>query len=291
MAAATPRILVTAATGQLGRLTIAKLLETTPAGHVVAAVRDPAKATDLAARGVQVVAADYDRPETLAAALAGVDRVLLISGTDLGRRVVQHGNVIDAAKRAGVSLIAYTSLLRADTTPLAALAAEHRQTEALLAASGVHHVVLRNGWYTENHLMALPQVLAHGAVLGAAGAGRFSSAARADYAAAAAAVLTTDGHAGHSYELAGDAAYTLAELAAEIARRSGTPVVYKDLPPAEFTAALTAAGLPPGLADVLADSDVGAGRGGLFDDGHALSRLIGRPTTPMADSVAAAVRR
>ena len=283
-----PRLLVTAATGQLGRLVIAKLLETVPADRVVAGVRDPAKAADLAARGVHVRVADYDRPDTLDAAFAGVGRAVLISGTDFGRRAAQHGNAIAAAKRAGVGLLAYTSLLHAATSPLTMLAAEHRQTEAALTASGVPFALLRNGWYTENHLMALPQVLAHGAVIGSAADGRFSAAARADYAAAAAAVLTGDGHAGQTYELAGDASYTLADLAAEIARRSGKAVVYKDLPAAAYAAVLTAAGLPPAVADVLADSDVGASRGGLFDESHQLSRLIGRPTTPWAQTVAAA---
>ncbi len=158
-----------------------------------------------------------------------------------------------------------------------------------LHQSGIPAVILRNGWYTENYMASVPPALAHGVLLGSAGTGRIASAARRDYAEAAAAVLTSDGHAGTTYELAGDSAYTLADLAAEVSRQSGTAVTYTDLPPADFTAALLAAGLPEGLANLLADSDAGAAQGALFDDGRQLSRLIGRPTTPLASSVAAAL--
>ena len=208
---------ITAANGQLGRLVIERLLETVPAVQVVAAVRDPGKADALRAEGVAVRKADYDRPETLPRALAGVDRLLLISGTEIGRRTTQHRAVIDAAKGAGVGLIAYTSLLHADTSPLS-VAPEHRDTEAALAASGVPHVILRNGWYTENRLAALPAILRDGVVAGAAGNGCQSSATRADYADAAVAALTGEGRAGRTYELAGDEAWSLPELAAEIGR-------------------------------------------------------------------------
>ena len=281
-------IVVTGASGQLGRLVIQSLLKTVPAAGIVAAVRQPAAVADLAALGVQVRQADYAQPATLDAAFQGATKVLLISSSALGERVAQHGNVIDAARRAGVALLAYTSLLHADTSPLG-LAAEHTATEALLRASGVPHVLLRNGWYTENYLASLPAVLQHGAVIGSAGEGRIASAARADYADAAAAVLTRDDQAGLVHELAGDTSYTLAEFAAEVGRQTGRAIPYVNLPEADYRGALLGAGLPEPLAHLLADSDVGASKGGLFDDGHRLSALIGRPTTALAAMVEAAL--
>ncbi|NTZ04886.1 SDR family oxidoreductase [Burkholderia metallica] len=280
---------ITGASGQLGRLVIDALLETVPADRIVAAVRNPAKVRDLAERGVVVREADYKRPETLATAFVGVDKLLLISSTEVAGRLPLHRAVIDAARRAEVSLLAYTSMLHADTSP-ARLAIEHRQTEEVIAASGLPAVILRNGWYTENHLMALPAVLEHGAFIGAAKDGRFSSAARKDYAEAAAVVLATDGHAGKMYELAADDAFTLAQLAAEVSRQSGKTVVYNDLAQDAYADVLTSVGLPPEFASVLADADVAASRGALFDDGGALARLIGRPTTPLASVVATALR-
>ncbi len=280
---------VTGATGQLGRLVIEALLQKAPPNRIVAAVRDPGKARDLAERGILVREADYSRPETLPPALAGVDRLLLISSTEVEGRLPRHRAVIEAAAHAGVSLLAYTSMLRADVSP-ARLAREHRQTEEIIAASMLPAVILRNGWYMENHLAALPAALARGAFVGAAGAGRFSSAARKDYAEAAAVALTSDGQAGKTYELAADHAFTLAELSAEVARQSGKPVAYHDLEPARFESVLIGAGLPPDLAALLADADVAASRGALFEAGGALSRLIGRPTTDMASLVAAALR-
>lgn len=281
-------IVVTGASGQLGRLVIQGLLESVPPGEIVAAVRDPAKVADLAARGVQVRVADYDRPETLAAAFAGAEKLLLISSSAVGRRVAQHGAAIDAAKAAGVQLIAYTSILHADTSPLP-LAAEHKATEALLAASGVPYVLLRNGWYTENYLMSIPVALQHGVVLGSAGLGRIASAARADYAQAAVAVLKTPHQGGQVYELAGDEAYTLAELASEIGRQSGEDVGYQDLSQADYKLALLEAGLPDAVASLVSESDVGASKGGLFDDSRQLSGLIGRPTSSLAAMVKAAL--
>lgn len=283
-------IAVTGASGQLGRLVIEGLLKKVPAAEVVAVVRNPDRVKDLAALGVQVRQADYDRPDTLEKAFQGADKLLLISSSEVGRRVPQHRAVIEAAKRAGVKLIAYTSILRADTSPLP-LAAEHKETEALLHASGVPFVLLRNGWYTENYLASVPVALQHGVVLGSAGDGRIASAARANYAEAAVAVLTRDDQAGRVYELAGDESYTLAELAAEIARQSGKAVAYQNLPDADFKAALVNAGLPQGFAALLAESDVGASKGGLFDDGHQLSQLIGHPTTPLATLVKAAMQQ
>lgn len=280
---------VTGATGQLGRLVIEALLKTIPANRIVAAVRNPAKAGDLAERGVIVREADYSRPETLSPALADVEKLLLISSTEVSGRLPRHRAVIDAAKQAGVSLIAYTSMLHAGTSP-ATLAVEHRQTEEVIAASGLPAVILRNGWYAENHLMALPAALEHGAFVGAAKDGRFSSAARQDYAEAAAVVLATDGHVGKTYELAADQAFTLAELAAEVSRQSGKTIVYNDLSEAVYRHVLTGAGLPADLAALLADADAAASHGALFDDGGALGRLIGRPTTSMQSLVATALR-
>lgn len=277
-------VAITGATGQLGRLTIAKLKTLLPAGQIVALARSPEKA-DL---GVETRAFDYDRPETLAPALAGVERLLLISSSEVGKRAPQHRAVIEAAKAAGVGEIVYTSLLHADRSPLS-LAAEHVETEAALAESGIPHTILRNGWYAENYTGSIPSALQHGALIGAAGAGRVSGAARADYAEAAARVLAEGGHAGQTYELAADDAWTLADLAAEISRQSGRDIPYVDLPEAEYAAALVKAGLPEGLAAAIAGWDAGAAQGALFDDSRALSGLIGRPTTPLADVVRAAL--
>lgn len=281
-------IVVTGATGQLGRLVIQSLLTKLPAAQIVAAVRQPERAADLAELGVQVRQADYTKPATLDAAFHGAEKVLLISSSEVGQRTAQHKNVIDAAKRAGVSLLAYTSLLHADRSPLG-LAAEHQATEALLQESGVPHVLLRNGWYTENYLASIPPALQHGAYIGSAGDGRIASAARADYAEAAAAVLTLTGQAGKVYELAGDESYTLAEFAAELSKQAGQSIPYVNLPEADFKAALVGAGLPEPLAGLLADSDTGAANGGLFDDQRQLSHLIGRPTTALAALIKAAL--
>lgn len=282
-------IVVTGASGQLGQLVVKELLATLPASQIVAAVRQPERAAALAALGVQVRAADYTRPATLDAAFQGAEKVLLISSSEVGQRFPQHRNVIEAAKRAGVSLLAYTSILRADSSGLG-LAAEHLATEKLLAESGLPHVLLRNSWYTENYLASIPPALQHGAFIGSAGEGRIASAARADYAAAAAAVLTRPDQAGKVYELAGDTSYTLAEFAAELSRQAGKNVPYVNLPEAEFRAALLGAGLPEPLAALLADSDAWAAKGALFDDGRQLSRLIGRPTTPLAAMIEASLR-
>ncbi|WP_460043993.1 SDR family oxidoreductase [Pseudomonas sp. S2_H01] len=283
-------IVVTGASGQLGRLVIDRLLQKVPASEIVAAVRSPEKAADLAAKGVQVRQADYAQPATLEAAFAGAKKILLISSSEVGQRVAQHQAVIDAAQRAGVELLAYTSVLHADTS-LLGLAEEHRQTEVALAASGVPGVVLRNGWYHENYTAGIAGDLAHGAHFGSAGDGRISSAARADYADAAVAVLTSrDDQVGRVYELAGDESYSLAEFAAQVSRQSGKPVVYTDLPEAGYKTALLQAGLPEFVAQLLANSDAAAAKGALFDDGRQLSKLLGRATTPLAVSVAAALQ-
>ncbi len=281
---------VTGASGHLGRLAVEHLLETVPAGQIVALVRTPSKAADLAARGVDVREADYDRPETLEPALAGVDRLLLVSANVPGQRFAQHRAVLDAASAAGVGFVVYTSLLRADTSALG-LAGEHLETERYLAASGLPHAIVRNGWYTENYDGVVASALQHGVVLGSAGEGRIAAAPRADYARAAVAVLTGDASTGAVYELAGDVPFTMAEYAAEIAHQSGREVVYRDLPEADYRAALEGAGLPAPVAAMLAQSDAAARDGALDDDTHTLSRLIGRPTTPLADTVAAALAR
>jgi len=278
-------IAVTGATGQLGRLVLAQLKARAPADQLLGLVRDPAKAADL---GVATRAADYNRPDTLPAALAGVHTLLLVSGNEIGQRVPQHRAVVDAAVAAGVQRIVYTSLLHADRSPLS-LAPEHAQTEALIKASGLAFTLLRNGWYIENHPGALGGALAAGALIGSAGTGRIAAASRADYAAAAAQVLTTSGHEGKTYELAGDSAFTLAELAAELSRQTGRSIPYQDLPVPAYAAALQSVGLPEGFAQALAAWDADAAQGALFDDGRQLSALIGRPSTTLAEAVAAAL--
>jgi NAD(P)H dehydrogenase (quinone) len=282
-------LLVTGAAGQLGRLVVDGLLDRLPADQIAATVRDEAEAERLRNLGVAAFIADYDRPDTLDRALAGIGRVLLISSNALGRRVAQHRNVIEAVWRAEIELIAYTSVLHADSSPLG-LAAEHRETESLIQVSGLRHAILRNGWYTENYTASIPAALAHGAVLGSGGEGRIASAARADYAEAAIAVLiAAEFPTSRIYELAGDDSYTLAEFAAEIGRQAGRPTGYANLPEAEFKAALLRAGLPEPLAGLLADSDTAASKGALFDNSRQLSALIGHPTRPMAASVTAAL--
>lgn len=282
-------IAIAGATGQLGRLVVKNLLDEVPANDIVALVRNPAKAAAFEEAGIQLRQADYNRPETLAPALAGVEKLLLISSSEVGSRARQHGAVIEAAQQAGVKLIAYTSLLHADSTPLA-LAAEHKETEEMLKASGIPHVLLRNGWYTENYLATIPPALQHGIMIGCAGAGRFSTATREDYAVAAVAVLTKEDQAGRVYELAGDDAWTLTDFCAELARQSGTAIVYQNLARADYEAALVQAGVPAAMASVLSDCELGASAGALFDDSRQLSQLIGRPTTPLAVSIAGALQ-
>jgi len=280
-----PRFFVTAAGGQLGRRVVADLAERAGPSSVVAIVREPARSAGLFPEGVVVRAGDYDRPDTLDAAMDGADRVLLISSNAVGARVPQHGNVIAAATRAGATRIAYTSVLRADVSPLG-LAEEHRRTEALIEASGLPFTLLRNGWYTENHAASIPSALQHGALIGSAGGGRISSAARADYALAAAVALIGDEGDRVIHELAGDTAFSMADFAAELSRQAGRTIPYVDMPEAEYRAALIGAGLPEPMAALIADSDAAAAQGALFDDSHALSRLIGRATTPFGETIA-----
>ncbi|THF71527.1 SDR family oxidoreductase [Deinococcus sp. Arct2-2] len=280
-------IAITGATGHLGQLTIHALLgRGTVPQDIVALVRDPQKAASLEALGVQVRRADYTQPETLGAAVQGVDKLLLVSSSDFADRVGQHRRVVEAAKQAGVKLLAYTSILRADTSRLS-LAADHKATEELIRASGLPFVFLRNSWYMENYNPA--QAVQHAAVAGSAGEGRVSAAARADYAAAAAAVLTQTGHENAVYELGGDQAFTLTELAAEIQAQSGRPVTYQNMPQDAYAQMLRGVGLPGVVADMLADSDVQLEQGDLYTESRDLSRLIGHPTTTLKEAVKAAL--
>ncbi|MBT2549083.1 SDR family oxidoreductase [Arthrobacter sp. ISL-65] len=281
-------IVITGATGQLGRLVVEALLDSgLPAEQIVAAGRTVDRIADLGQRGVHVRTIDYSQPESLRQAFAGADKVLLVSGSEVGQRVEQHRNAIGAAKGAGVGLVAYTSVANADTTAMK-LADEHIATEEILRDSGIPFVLLRNGWYLENYTGQLPVQVQHGAVLGSAGNGRVSAAARADYAAAAAAVLLRDDQGGQVYELGGDDAFTLSELAGEVSAASGKPVTYRDLSAEKYTEVLVDAGLPEPYAAILADSDLGIARGDLLVTSGDLSALLGRPTTPLREAVKAA---
>lgn len=281
-------IVVTGATGALGRLVLDALLTTVPAGEIAAVVRDEEKAAALAARGVELRVADYDRPETLASAFRSGDRVLLISGSEVGKRVPQHTAVIDAAKAAGVARLAYTGVLGGPDADFA-LADEHKVTEQLILDSGLPYTLLRNGWYTENYTANLAPVLEHGAVVANAGEGRVASATRADYAAAAAAVLTGEGHLNKAYELSGDTAWSFAEYAALLTEATGRDIAYNDVPAAVHQEILVGAGLPDAFAGILVDVDEAIKHGLLAGTSGDLARLIGRPTTPVAETVRAAL--
>jgi NAD(P)H dehydrogenase (quinone) len=266
---------VTGATGQLGRLVINGLKEAIQAEDILALARSPERAADL---GVPARAFDYDDPTTLDAGLAGVDTLLLISGSDIGQRIPQHKAVIDAAKAVGVGHIVYTSLLHADTSSVS-LAPEHSATEVMLRDSGIDHTILRNGWYTENYTAGLPQAVEHNALIGAAGDGAISSASRADYAAAAVAVLIKPELQGATYELAGDESYTLADLAGVLSDTVGKTIPYVNMAEADYAKALEQAGLPAPFAAFLAGADVSVSQGQLFDDGKANTLLPNRPST------------
>lgn len=272
------KIGITGATG----LVVAKMKEKGAAGDLVALVRSPQKAADL---GIEAREADYDKPETLNRALEGIDTLLLISGSEVGKRAKQHQHIIDAAKQNGVQRIVYTSLLHADTSSVS-LATEHRATEQALKASGIPHTLLRNGWYTENYTGSITGALGGGAVIGSAGEGRISAATREDYAEAAVAVLTSEGHEGKVYELAGDEAFTLKEYAAELSRQTGRDIPYKNLPEAEYAAALAGFGIPEEMAKAIAGWDISVSKNDLYDDSRQLSKLIGRPTTSLSEAVA-----
>jgi NAD(P)H dehydrogenase (quinone) len=269
------KIGITGATGQLGRIVVEKLKEKVAAENIVVLVRTPQKAADL---GVAAVTFDYESPN--AEALKGIDKLLLISGNEIGKRLEQHTKVIAAAKLAGVKQIVYTSLLRTDVSTLM-LAGEHLGTEKVLAESGIPFVLLRNGWYTENYTGSLAETIASGVLIGSSGEGKVASATRADFAEAAVAVLTTEGQDGKVYELAGDEAFTMAEFAAELSKLSGKTVEYKNLPVEDYVAALKGAGVPEMWAQFYGNTNVATEKGDLFDDGHQLSKLIGHPTTPL----------
>ena len=279
-------IAVTAAAGQLGHIVIDKLKQKVSAGDLLALVRRPEQTEVL---GVAAQPIDYSAPATLDAPLRGVNTLLLISSSEIGKRAVQHANVIAAAKKAGVERIVYTSVLHADVSSLS-LADEHRATEAELKSSGLTYTLLRNGWYTENYTGSVGPALTNGALIGSAGDGRISSATREDLAEAAVAVLTTPGHENMTYELAGDEAWTLTDLAAEISRQTGKNIPYHNLPAADYAAALEGAGLPKELAAAIASYDVSASQGALYGSERTLSQLIGRPTTPLATSVERALK-
>ncbi|MFD9222423.1 SDR family oxidoreductase [Streptomyces sp. NPDC060064] len=281
-------IVVTGATGALGRLVVDELLATVPAERIAAVVRNKEKAADLAARGVELRIADYSEPESLAGAFRADDRVLLISGSEVGQRLPQHTAVIEAAKAAGVAQLAYTGVLGGPDADFQ-LAAEHKATEQVILDSGLPYTFLRNGWYTENYTEHLAPVLEHSAVVASAGEGRIASAARADYAAAAAAVLTGEGHLAQAYELSGDVAWSFEEYAAELSRQTGRTITYNSVPAGTHLQILTGAGLPGPLAEIFVDVDAAVGRGLLAGTTGDLARLTGRPTTPLADSVAAAL--
>ena len=280
-------IVVTGASGHLGRLAVEALARRLPAREIVAAARSVERLKDLAARGVQVRHADYTRPETLAAAFAGAEKILLVSSSEVGARARHHAAAIEAARAARVKLLAYTSILRADRSHMI-FGAEHRETEAAILASGLPHVFLRNGWYLENYTESLGPALQHGAVVGCAGTGRIAAAARADYAEAAAVVLTGKPER-TVYELAGDQAFTMPALAAEVARQAGKPIAYRELPPEQYRSILVGVGLPVALAEALVDADLWAAKGELDDSAGELRRLIGRPTTTLAEAVGAAM--
>lgn len=275
------KIGVTGSTGQLGTIVIEKLKGKTGTGNIVALARTPQKAAGLR---VEIRAFDYTRAADQAGALQGIDALLLISSNDIGQRAAQHALVIEAAKKSGIKWIVYTSLLRADTSSLS-LAGEHLATEEMLKKSGIPYTILRNGWYTENHTGSLQGSVAAGALLGSAGNAKFCSATREDFAEAAAAVLTGNGHQGKTYELAGDTAYTMTELAAEVSKQAGKQIPYINLPEADYAEKLKGFGVPEGFAHAIAGWDVSASRGDLYDDKHQLSALIGRPTTALTVAV------
>jgi NAD(P)H dehydrogenase (quinone) len=277
---------ITGATGQLGRKVVTSLLREAPTSDIVAVARDAGKAANL---GVDVRAADYREPQALERAFAGIYKLLLISSSSFDTRQAEHANVIAAAKAAGVRHVVYTSLLHADRWA-PAFARDHVVTEERLKDSGLAYTILRNGWYWENHTAALGASLAHGMMVGSAGEARISWASRQDFADAASAVLTGGGHAGNTYELAGDTSYTMTDLAAEAMRQSGKPLIYRNLPEQEHAGVYASFGLPPPVAAMLAEVEArGVSTGVLHDDGRVLSTLTGRPTLPLEQAVAEAL--
>lgn len=275
------KIAITGAAGQLGRLVVDELKRQMEDFGIVAIVRSAPKAQDL---GVEIRVADYDEPDTMEKTLIGIDRLLLISGSEVGKRITQHSNIIQAAKKAGVKWIVYTSLLHADSSSLS-LAGEHVATENLLKTSGIPHTILRNGWYTENYTGSVHAAVNAGALLGSAGEGKISAAARIDYAVAAARVISNDAYIGKTFELSGDLYFTLADLAAEVSKQTGKNVIYKNLSEQEYVETLLGFGIPDQLAHAIAGWDVSASKGDLFNQGHDMSAIIGRDTTSLSESI------
>ena len=282
------KIAITGATGQLGNLVIEQLLQLTAAQNIVALVRNIDRAEHFKVQGIELREFDYDRPETLAPALLGIDKLLLISANEIGRRTPQHQAVIDAAKVAGVPYIAYTSLLRADTSPLG-LAQEHRETEKLIQDSGITYTFLRNNWYSENYLAGVAHTIEIGTLFGAAQDGRISSASRIDYAEAAARVLTSTVHDNQTYELAGSQSFSLSELATLIGQAASKTINYQNLSAEEYTQGLIQASLPAGLVEVIVDADIQTIQGAMYSDSQDLEQLIGRKTTNIQDAIKAAL--
>ena len=275
------KIGLTGATGQLGQLVVQKLKDKNPDAKLVALVRNPDKAKPL---GIEAKAFDYEQPEALPKALEDIDRLVFISGSEIGKRETQHKNVINAAKQAQVKQIAYTSLLHADTSSMI-LAPEHLATEKMLQDSGIPHTILRNGWYTENYTAGLKQAVEQGAIIGSAGDGKISSATREDYAEAIAETIINDDHTGKTYELAGDQTYTMQDLAAEVSKQTGKNIEFVNLPEAEYAQKLQEIGLPEGMAKAFASLDYSASKNDLHDESGELARLINRPTTSLSQAV------
>lgn len=278
---------ITGATGQLGRLVVERLKAKANGNTIVALVRNVEKAKDL---GVETRAFDYNKAEGLESALKGIDTLLLISGSEIGQRTQQHSNVIEAAKKAGVKRFLYTSLLHADKSTLS-LGAEHAATEEVLKKSGIPYTILRNGWYTENYLGSIPSALQFNAMIGSAGEGKIASASRQDYADAAVAAILGNGHENKTYELAGDEAYTLADFAAELSKQTGKNIAYQNMPASEYAKILASTGMPQMVADMIAGFDTGAANNDLYHNGKELSTLIGRKTTPLAETLKGALKK
>ena len=281
------KIAITGATGQLGRIVVEKLKAKGDNKKIVAIVRSKQKAEDL---GVEAREADYDKPESLDIALSNVDTLVLISSSEVGKRAIQHKNVINAAKNAGVKHIVYTSLLHADRSSLG-LAGEHMETEETLKNTGIPYTILRNGWYTENYESAITSAQAMGGFFGSAAKGKISAAPRADYAEAIVSVVTSEGHTGKTYELGGDDAFTLKQLAEEVSRQTGKELPYTDLPSDEYRTSLVKAGLPEPVANMFAGIDVSISMGNLYDNSHQLSKLISRPTTPLKEVISEMIKK
>lgn len=275
------KIGITGATGQLGQLVVQKLKEKKTGAKLIALVRNPEQAASLK---IEARTFDYDQPDALPQALEGIDHLVFISGSEIGKREAQHYHVIEAAKQAHVKKIAYTSLLHADTSSMI-LAPEHLATEKMLQDSGIPHTILRNGWYTENYTAGLKSAIEQGAIIGSAGDGKISSATREDYAEALAETIINDDHTGKTYELAGDQTYTMQDLAAEVSKQTGKNIEFVNLPEEQYAEKLQQVGLPEGMAKAFASLDYSASKNDLYNQDQMLSKLIKRPTTQLHQAV------